>query len=42
MIADALSTAIVVAGEARAPTLLAAYPGASAFIIRGEGTIRTA
>ncbi|HUV32268.1 MAG TPA: FAD:protein FMN transferase, partial [Devosiaceae bacterium] len=34
-IADGLSTAIVVAGETRAPALLAAYSGAQATIVRG-------
>jgi thiamine biosynthesis lipoprotein len=37
-IADGLSTAIVVAGEARAPAILASWRGAEALIIRGDGT----
>ncbi|MCW5697509.1 MAG: FAD:protein FMN transferase [Bauldia sp.] len=37
-IADGLSTAIVVAGEARAPAILAAWPGTEALVIRGDGT----
>jgi thiamine biosynthesis lipoprotein len=36
--ADALSTAIYVAGEARARELLAAYPGSSAILWRNDGT----
>ena len=36
--ADALSTAIYVAGEAAATSLLAAYPGASAILFRTDGT----
>jgi FAD:protein FMN transferase len=38
MHADALATAIYVAGEDRAPALLAAYPGARAIVMRGDGT----
>ncbi len=37
--ADALSTAIFVAGEARAPALLAAYPGSRAIVTRLDGTL---
>ncbi len=36
--ADALSTAIYVAGEARAPGLLAAYPGSNAILSRNDGS----
>jgi thiamine biosynthesis lipoprotein len=36
--ANGLSTAIFVAGEARAPTLLAAYPGTRAILTRPDGT----
>jgi FAD:protein FMN transferase len=36
--ANGLSTAICVAGEARAPVLLAAYPGTRAIVTRPEGT----
>ena len=36
--ANGLSTAICVAGEARAPTLLAAYPGTRAILTRLDGT----
>ena len=36
--ADALSTAIYVAGEARAASLLAAYPGSRAILSRPDGT----
>jgi thiamine biosynthesis lipoprotein len=36
--ANALSTAICVAGEARAPTLLAAYPGMRAILTREDGS----
>ena len=38
-VADGLSTAIIVAGEARAPALLAAYPGARAVITRADGSV---
>jgi len=38
MTADALATAICVAGEERAARLLAAYPGAQAFLTRRDGT----
>ena len=38
MIADALATAICVVGEERAARLLAAYPGAQAFLTRSDGT----
>lgn len=37
--ADALSTAIYVAGEAGAGALLAAYPGASAILTRKDGSV---
>jgi thiamine biosynthesis lipoprotein len=37
--ADALSTAIYVAGEQAAPSLLAAYPGARAILFRTDGTL---
>jgi FAD:protein FMN transferase len=36
--ANGLSTAICVAGEARAPALLAAFPGARAILTRPDGT----
>jgi FAD:protein FMN transferase len=36
--ANGLSTAICVAGEARAPTLLAAFPGSRAILTRPDGT----
>jgi thiamine biosynthesis lipoprotein len=36
--ADGLATAICVAGEARAPTLLAAYPRTRAILTRLDGT----
>jgi FAD:protein FMN transferase len=36
--ANALSTAISVAGEARAPMLLAAYPGTQAILTRDDGS----
>jgi len=36
--ANGLSTAICVAGEARAPALLAAYPGTRAILTRPDGT----
>jgi FAD:protein FMN transferase len=36
--ANGLSTAICVAGEARAPALLAAYPGTRAIVTRPDGT----
>jgi thiamine biosynthesis lipoprotein len=36
--ADGLSTAIYVAGEERAPSLLAGYPGARAIITRLDGS----
>jgi FAD:protein FMN transferase len=36
-VADALSTAIFVAGEQAAPRLLAAYPGARAILTRSDG-----
>ncbi|MEX2518861.1 MAG: FAD:protein FMN transferase [Paracoccaceae bacterium] len=39
MHADALSTAICVAGEGRAAALLAAFPGARAVATRADGTI---
>ncbi len=39
--ADGLSTAIYVAGEARAPALLAAYPGTHAIVTRSDGTAVT-
>jgi FAD:protein FMN transferase len=38
--ADALSTAIYVAGEAEAGRLLAAYPGSRAILSRADGTTR--
>jgi thiamine biosynthesis lipoprotein len=37
--ADALSTAIYVAGESAAPALLAAYPNARAFVTRPDGSV---
>jgi thiamine biosynthesis lipoprotein len=37
--ADALSTAIYVAGEQAAPSLLADYPGARAILFRTDGTL---
>jgi thiamine biosynthesis lipoprotein len=37
--ANGLSTAICVAGEARAPALLAAYPGTRAIVTRPDGTV---
>jgi thiamine biosynthesis lipoprotein len=37
--ANALSTAICVAGEARAPMLLAAYPGTQAILTRRDGSV---
>jgi thiamine biosynthesis lipoprotein len=37
-VANGLSTAICVAGEARAPALLAAYPGTRAILTRLDGT----
>jgi thiamine biosynthesis lipoprotein len=39
--ANALSTAICVAGEARAPMLLAAYPGTRAILTRLDGSVLT-
>jgi thiamine biosynthesis lipoprotein len=36
--ADALSTAILVAGEAAAPRLLASVPGARALVTRPDGS----
>jgi thiamine biosynthesis lipoprotein len=39
--ANALSTAICVAGEARAPMLLAAYPGTQAILTRSDGSVVT-
>ena len=39
--ANGLSTAICVAGEARAPALLAAYPGTRAILTRPDGTAVT-
>ena len=39
--ANALSTAICVAGEARAPALLAAYPGMQAILTRPDGSVVT-
>jgi FAD:protein FMN transferase len=39
--ANGLSTAICVAGEARAPALLAAYPGTRAILTRPDGTSAT-
>jgi FAD:protein FMN transferase len=42
MAANALSTAICVAGEARARELLAAYPGTRAILTRGDGSVVTA
>src|SRR5258706_924472 len=39
--ADGLATAITVAGEAQAPTLLAAYPGTRAILTRLDGTSMT-
>jgi FAD:protein FMN transferase len=41
-VANALSTAICVAGEARAPILLAAYPGTRAILTRQDGSVLTA
>lgn len=41
MTADALSTAILVSGEANARGLLEAYPGASATIFRSDGSLWT-
>ena len=38
MEADALATALFVAGEERAPTILANYPGATAILTRPDGT----
>lgn len=38
MWADALSTAIFVAGEAAAPAILAAYPGARTILTRSDGS----
>jgi len=38
MDADALATALFVSGEARAPAILAQYPGASAMLTRPDGT----
>jgi len=40
-VANALSTAICVAGEARAPMLLAAYPGTQAILTRVDGSVVT-
>jgi FAD:protein FMN transferase len=40
--ANALSTAICVAGEAHATTLLAAYPGTQAILTRQDGSVVTA
>ncbi len=37
--ANGLSTAICVAGEARAPALLAAFPGTRAIVTRPDGTV---
>ena len=37
-IADALATALCVVGEARAESLLSAYPGTQAFVTRNDGT----
>jgi thiamine biosynthesis lipoprotein len=39
--ANALSTAICVAGETRAPMLLAAYPGTQAILTRPDGSVVT-
>ncbi len=39
MEADALATAIFVAGEERAPAILANYPGAAAMLTRRDGTV---
>jgi thiamine biosynthesis lipoprotein len=39
--ANALSTAICVAGEGRAPMLLAAYPGTQAILTRRDGSLVT-
>jgi thiamine biosynthesis lipoprotein len=38
-VANGLSTAICVAGEARAPALLAAFPGTRAIVTRFDGTV---
>ncbi|MHA1559883.1 MAG: FAD:protein FMN transferase [Alphaproteobacteria bacterium] len=37
-VADALATAVFVAGETRAPSILANYPGAKAILTRHDGT----